>query len=156
MILTTTAMNYDDHLKRHEDALARQEQQQIQSGSEKLIALKVSCEEAQEIIRSIIQPELRKLEDALVNAGKKCTLKTSKRRFVVIDAEFEIVIEIEAGDLRSQLKFEADPETKTFLILHQDPRIHRGKHRDTQIYSRITPELVAKTCGDFLKLAFPV
>lgn len=148
-------MDYAAHLRKHEDALARQEQQKMQSASEKLIALKMACEEAQHIIHSVIQPELRKLEDALLIAGKPCLLKTSKRRFLAIEAEFEIVIEIEAGELRPLLKFEADPATKTFTILHQDPRIKGGKQRDMQLYSMITPMLVENLCSEFVHMSFP-
>lgn len=148
-------MNYGEHLKKHEESIARHDEVQQRSVEDRLIALRVSCEEAEQIIHSVVQPEMEKLEAALCEAGKKCVLKLSKRRFIEIVAEFEIVIEIEAGELHSQLKFEADPQSKTFIVLHQDQRLRHGKKQATHLYGDVTPDLVSTCCGEFIRLAFP-
>ncbi|GAA5124499.1 hypothetical protein GCM10023212_24480 [Luteolibacter yonseiensis] len=148
-------MDYQSHLKAHSARQEAEASRRRQSDADRLIALRVSCEDAEKIIREIIEPELEKMRAAIETAGRECTLKVSRRKVHDISSEFEIEINIRS--VKRTLHFQAKPQDRAFMVSHYDSgNAFDGSLELTFLYSDITTAFVLKKCEEFMRAAFPV
>lgn len=150
-------MDYAQHLGRFREKQEVQQAMQRQQQDARKVALQIALEDAQDLIRHVLRPELEKLGGALVDAGvrAKVTLGRGQAGETETDYEVEVTLQDESNRYR-YLKFEANAERRTFHVSCSTSHQPSDYITETIRYDQVTPQLAEDSCRMFLTKAFPV
>lgn len=148
---------YEYHIELHTQKTEAEESAHQKHLRERAIALRVACEEGQSILRSVILPEMEKVETAIRASERKCELRIIRRKFQLIggEAEFEIEIAVKSTVFHS-LSFRAEPEDKHFTVSLRTPESTSDDMETSHPYSKITTDFVSAQCEHFIRTVFPL
>jgi hypothetical protein len=145
-------MNYDEHIQRHLARQAKDQAHEKDEEAQRLADLHRSCQQAENLVREIILPELELLQSSVHRHQLECIVKTGKQKFEGIAAEFEA--EVYASSSPVKLLFRAEVGIRAFAVTLRRS-VEDKPNPEMLRYDEITTQTVQEHCARFMTTAFP-